>query len=400
MENINVTTGSADDVLTISGTIPLGIAAAGQIVRFDGGLGANDRLEVRGGEGSDLITVGGIGGVPEPFEIANVPFVRLQGRGGNDQLVNQSAAIGVLDGGSGDDVLAGGTGTDALTGGAGRDDLFGRAGDDVLFSDRDFGSDAELRAEDELLDGGDEVTTQPGDVCVQVGLDLVRNCELLGDGGAQKDVLTLLRARLVPVDAISFEAGNDLLAPFGTIAAPSTALLSVTEPSLLAPTAPAVGILGVASPTVGGPAIGNAATADPAIADPVVVPPPTGGGTSEPLGMLLDINGDGRISALDALFVINQLNRDSSRSGDAASEPISSLIRRPGDVNGNGTVSPLDALIVINHLNATGAAGEPIAAVPIPSATQTPAMLDPNAWANAVDDAFASDEREKRLGQS
>jgi hypothetical protein len=55
-----------------------------------------------------------------------------------------------------------------------------------------------------------------------------------------------------------------------------------------------------------------------------------------------DINGDGRITPLDVLFIINELNRTSAGEGEAAAL---------GDVDGNGQLTPLDALLVINYLN-------------------------------------------------
>lgn len=54
----------------------------------------------------------------------------------------------------------------------------------------------------------------------------------------------------------------------------------------------------------------------------------------------LDVNSDGVISPMDALLVVNSVNR-----GGASAE---------NDVNGDGFVSPLDALIVINWLNSDG----------------------------------------------
>ncbi|TWU01936.1 peroxidase family protein [Neorhodopirellula pilleata] len=65
-----------------------------------------------------------------------------------------------------------------------------------------------------------------------------------------------------------------------------------------------------------------------------------------------DANEDGEVSALDALTIINRLNRG---GGEAA--PIESIGRnaaRPRDrmdVNGDGIVSALDALMVINRMN-------------------------------------------------
>ncbi len=62
----------------------------------------------------------------------------------------------------------------------------------------------------------------------------------------------------------------------------------------------------------------------------------------------LDVNGDLLITALDALQVINEVNR---RGGEAdLTEPYA--VDKPYvDVNGSGSVTPLDALDVINALN-------------------------------------------------
>jgi len=71
----------------------------------------------------------------------------------------------------------------------------------------------------------------------------------------------------------------------------------------------------------------------------------------------LDVNRDGRISAIDALMVINSLNRTvASRpiaSGEEAVAGRMSLERWESrlDVSGDGRYTALDALLVINYLN-------------------------------------------------
>jgi hypothetical protein len=58
-----------------------------------------------------------------------------------------------------------------------------------------------------------------------------------------------------------------------------------------------------------------------------------------------DVNADGAVTPLDALFIVNYLNSDGegeSRSG------IPGLYL---DVNGDSAISPLDALLIINGLN-------------------------------------------------
>lgn len=67
----------------------------------------------------------------------------------------------------------------------------------------------------------------------------------------------------------------------------------------------------------------------------------------------LDVSADGRISAIDALLIINYLN-----SGQPRFLPDSDYVAPPFiDVNGDERVSALDALLVINHLNSRSSGG-------------------------------------------
>ncbi|MEM1226175.1 MAG: dockerin type I domain-containing protein [Planctomycetota bacterium] len=83
-------------------------------------------------------------------------------------------------------------------------------------------------------------------------------------------------------------------------------------------------------------------------------PPSASRGLENPA---MDVNADGRVSALDALTVINMINRD-ARQGEATEGPrlgqdqsdIPTVALR-GDVNGDQTVTALDALMVINSLS-------------------------------------------------
>ncbi|WP_164102280.1 dockerin type I domain-containing protein [Candidatus Laterigemmans baculatus] len=63
----------------------------------------------------------------------------------------------------------------------------------------------------------------------------------------------------------------------------------------------------------------------------------------------LDVNADGRITPLDALVVINHLNRTGGGrlpATAAGNQPPPYL-----DVRGTGSVGPLDVLVIVNHLN-------------------------------------------------
>ncbi|RMF44851.1 MAG: hypothetical protein D6753_01530 [Planctomycetota bacterium] len=106
----------------------------------------------------------------------------------------------------------------------------------------------------------------------------------------------------------------------------------------------------------------------------------------------LDVNGDGIVTPLDALILINDLNRNPSGdlpAGGAGGEgsPI-----KP-DVNGDGILSPLDVLIIINDLNnARGGASEgEYVARPEPAAGAPPLESLPS------DDALAAHRRDREL---
>jgi hypothetical protein len=67
-----------------------------------------------------------------------------------------------------------------------------------------------------------------------------------------------------------------------------------------------------------------------------------------------DVNADGKLSPIDALLVINLLNRN----GGTANIPVRQLPAPPAfhDVDANGFANTIDALLVINQLNRQGAA--------------------------------------------
>ena len=68
------------------------------------------------------------------------------------------------------------------------------------------------------------------------------------------------------------------------------------------------------------------------------------------------MNGDGQITPLDVLFLINQIN--SRGSGMLPTPSPNGLFPLPYlDVNGDGVLTALDVLLVVNRLNGT-ASGE------------------------------------------
>lgn len=383
IENINIVSGNADDLMTVTSDLAFDISLTGQRLSFDGGAG-NDKFEVSGTAGNDEITIGDIGGDVEPFEVAGVEFLRIEGGDGDDQLVNRTSVTSVIDALDGSDTVLGGSGPDLLTGGAGVDFLFGRGGNDVLFTDQDLGDDTPLITAGEIIDGGTETSIPPGDVCVQLDLDQIRNCEVLGDGGGIKDVLTWLRAIIVAPDSIGFQPLSPVLDPFIPAFPSPASLLAVTEPSKLPLPSPPPSPLPNPAPIV---AEGEFDSVEP-ISDSTTVY-----SWMDSIASLLvaadplDVNRDGRVSPLDALYVINNLAAGQS-DVDTGRSWESRLRRATADVNRNGSIEPRDALRVINYLMVKTVTESS------PSSEQTIASIGPVAWSRAVDRFFDDSETE------
>jgi hypothetical protein len=91
---------------------------------------------------------------------------------------------------------------------------------------------------------------------------------------------------------------------------------------------------------------------------------PAGEGEFTNFTQPLDVSGDGFISALDALMVINDINANGPRSLSLLGLGLSGILPPENylDVNADANVTPLDALLIINHLNSllasSGSAGE------------------------------------------
>ena len=84
-----------------------------------------------------------------------------------------------------------------------------------------------------------------------------------------------------------------------------------------------------------------------------------------------DANGDGKVSASDALVVINDLARHSSRilgPGEAVGFDV--------DVSNDGSATALDALLVINHLSRSPNGGEPEATAAFDTVLIDPIVSD------------------------
>lgn len=111
------------------------------------------------------------------------------------------------------------------------------------------------------------------------------------------------------------------------------------------------------------------------------------GGSGNPEGEMrqngllpADVNGDGNVTPIDALSVINQIGR--ARSG-ASGESAANVPTIYSDVNGDGEVTPLDALVVLNYLSKARRGDVPID-------LQQLSALQPNAHGVIPVDSYAA----------
>ncbi|MBI1314694.1 hypothetical protein GC176_25660, partial [bacterium] len=158
---VNYNGTEADDTLTL--TEAAGVITVGGIVTGTADVTAADleRVDVTGGSGNDSVTLSGLsiqalvdaGAGNDDVDAAGVTAVNttISGGDGNDTIFGGDGAD-VIDGGAGDDNLTGNAGNDAISGGAGRDQIVGGTGDDSL-----DGGDGTDRFLWDIGDGNDSI---------------------------------------------------------------------------------------------------------------------------------------------------------------------------------------------------------------------------------------------------
>ena len=119
----------------------------------------------------------------------------------------------------------------------------------------------------------------------------------------------------------------------------------------------------------------------------------TGNPTRQNVLLPGDVNGDGQVTPRDALSVINEVANRTGPPADRAAAGTTAWIDRVlrgerlayADVNGDGHVTPIDALRIINRLrDASPTAGEPIEVVD--HAVNLPFHIELIEWLNETDE--------------
>ena len=153
----------------------------------------------------------------------------------------------------------------------------------------------------------------------------------------------------LPANNLSFSL--DAGAPLGATIDPSTGQFSWTPPE---GTSPGNHTVTVRVSDDGVPSLDDFETINITVTN---LPPPR-----DPL----DVNRDGRVSALDALAIINQINRMLANDSESVAGSVDQALS-DYDANGDGKISALDALLVINHISATNQEAESTVDSVIPS---------------------------------
>lgn len=391
IELLNVLAGSGDSDIKV--TLPTAAPDLPFVVAMDGGNAAADnRVQIKGTAANDSITVGNGTNVESnrsQFEVTSTRRLWVEGDKGADTLHNRSLVPGLLDGGyqkstaaidagNQNDVIA----SDALSTTALSPVLLGNDGLDFLYTTNNSASGTTYLVGDYFVNNNVPLTAgsalktsrlqvvagpgQAGDRYVTMHtpastlknrvlarLDAAANsysgrfANLTADTiGSTLGVIEWLRGRLPLTVSAAGMAGeisriNFYIRQF------------VREPgSAAAPAFPNATYNpgGVAS---GGSFNGGEFVEDPTEPAPLVQNPFDAG----------DVDGDGLVTAMDALIVINELNANGVRQldtspngefgvngGGETNRPLNFL-----DVNGDSSISAFDALLIINRLNSTGA---------------------------------------------
>lgn len=124
----------------------------------------------------------------------------------------------------------------------------------------------------------------------------------------------------------------------------------------------------------------------------------------EDISVAEDVNGDGEVTALDMLLVINSLNQFGSVPAGEANSPSSESMA-VGDINRDGYVTPLDVLLLTNYFNRDGSldtveessdAFAPSSATRIRNLAEQDASID-DAWVNQAAPLIENNTDDLRL---
>ncbi|MEL6105088.1 MAG: dockerin type I domain-containing protein, partial [Planctomycetota bacterium] len=304
-----------------------------------GGLGAD---WIDGGDGDDELHSHDTGGF-EPWHVSHVETEDdgaedvLFGRGGNDEII----------GGLGDDLINAGAGSDGVIGGAGDDRIDAGLGNDEI--DVSFGNDTVVGrwGDDTITVGSDSFQRIDGQhgpkasTADQFPNDATNKLVFRGTGATLDLLAPSIAGRLSEIDRIDAETSKSF-----AITLDPKSVVQITDASNtlrldLNPTADAR--LEGEWQEIGGTQLDGTSYRRLRSGDATLIV--TDLRPQQNSGNIFDVNGDGQVTPLDALLVINQISR-----GQASAVLTPNANAPKWDVSGDNLLSPVDALQVINEL--------------------------------------------------
>ena len=289
--------------------------------------------------------------------------VVVYGQAGNDAIrIDDDISLDAwLFGGFGNDVLIGGDGNSILVGGGGDDSLRGRSGKDILIGGRGrdllFGGDddniliagfSDVEGNEAMLKDIQREWTSNGSLKSHVD-------HLRGDAAGGLNGNTFLRSQSNPKNSFDDAAIDRLFNDKNHDWIFVNSDVGVLDISGTAKYQDELGPMDAAASRSSTDSGLELDSTSELVEDSSVEPTETPAIHSEKF--MLDTNGDGFVSPLDVLTIINRLNQQGAERGLGESEEAS----RGNDFldsNLDGSISPLDVLTLINYLNARTQSGE------------------------------------------
>ncbi|WP_425614298.1 dockerin type I domain-containing protein [Anatilimnocola sp. NA78] len=377
----------SDVQILMGGTLPA-------VITVDGGTNAlakDNRLHVVGTTGDDKITIGNLTAVEtdrSKFEVKNVARIWVEAAAGADSIHNRSAVPGLLDGdkskttdavqaGNQNDIIS----SDAPSNATYSPVLLGNDGADFMTTSNNSATGMTYLVGDYFVNPNVAFTF--GSATKTSRIQIVKDGATFGQPGDKYSTTQMPTKRNWALGRLdTYYRGRFLLV--GDITASSLtviewlqaqlprALTMTANVKMLAPINKAVRDFVRAPGSAANPVASNVTYQPLGKALPATVPNGStlmngGEGIEEEEYYSVtmtnpfeatDVNLDGRITAFDALVIINELNKAGARpidtspggefSGDDAEpgDPLAFL-----DVNGDMQLTALDALLVINKLN-------------------------------------------------
>ncbi len=313
----------------------------GQTMMFVRGSALNDVIAVDPVGAGLRATINGVQGA----NFAAPNRIVIFGLSGNDDLrMNTTTIPGYIDGGLGDDTIRGGNGPDSLFGRSGNDIIFGRGGIDLVYG---AGGNDQL-----FSDGGAGILFGEGNDDILIGTGI-----LVGGDGV--DTLTGTGSRNLLIGGnngdnltgANVDQGDILIAGYTTYDTNVDALYALHSEWRL--NAPVLDRIAHLNGTMAGGLNGNFRLDETTVFVENQVDMVTNFGTTSPLrdDWIFLSAGDIKVNPPGIVVIVDGVMAGSSEGTWPEILSVYTNYSTPADVNFDDQITPLDALLLIDGLN-------------------------------------------------